>query len=413
MIEKLSHRHRTRGRRYAPSHKRSRAWVAVATGLIIAVVSGPVWSQSEEPIEKKIDWQKEQLKKIQQDIEAHRNKSKELKREEASVAKQLGSLDKEIALSSKLVAGMAEQEKLLSVQIDNLRANIIYEDAVLAYQKRRLAKRLRDLYKRGPDYRLQALMGSSDIQQMLRRYKFFTAMAQRDAQLVSEVAVRKDNLQIEQAALTEALADIAAVRAQRSEEKARLETSKRSRMAMLSRIRTEKSKHAQAIKELEKSEENLRDLIGRLEQRRLSGQTGRTPPGDFARLKGKLIRPVEGRIARKFGKDRHPEFGTVTFNNGVDIQASAGTPIRAVAAGNVEFVDWISGYGNCIILNHGGGYYTLYAHASDIFVRGGQYVEAREVIAEVGDSGSLNGYECHFEIRKSKQALNPMEWFAR
>jgi septal ring factor EnvC (AmiA/AmiB activator) len=103
----------------------------------------------------------------------------------------------------------------------------------------------------------------------------------------------------------------------------------------------------------------------------------------------------------------------VTFNNGVNIKAAAGTPIRAVAAARVEFVDWIAGYGNCIILNHGGGYYTLYAHAADIFVSPAQSVNAREVIAEVGDSGSLNGYECHFEIRKSKQPLNPADWFAK
>ena len=135
--------------------------------------------------------------------------------------------------------------------------------------------------------------------------------------------------------------------------------------------------------------------------------------GDFAKLKGRLIRPVEGKITKTFGKNRHPTFGTITYNNGVNIKAPAGAPIRAVATGKVEFVDWISGYGNCIILNHGGGYYTLYAHAAQIFVSPGRIVSQNEVIAEVGDSGSLNGYECHFEIRKSKDALNPMEWFRR
>ena len=141
--------------------------------------------------------------------------------------------------------------------------------------------------------------------------------------------------------------------------------------------------------------------------------SGDLPAGEFGKLKGSLMRPVEGKITKKFGKDKHPKFGTVTFNNGVNIKAPAGAPIKAVAAGRVEFVDWISGYGNCIILNHGGGYYTLYAHTSQIFVRTGQMVSLGDVIGEVGDSGSLNGYECHFEIRKSKQALDPMKWFAK
>ena len=95
------------------------------------------------------------------------------------------------------------------------------------------------------------------------------------------------------------------------------------------------------------------------------------------------------------------------------IGANSGAPIRAVAPAVVEFVDWIDGYGKCVILNHGGGYYTLYAHVAATFVSQGQKVEHGDVIAEVGDTGSLNGFECHFEIRKSKQALNPIELFAR
>jgi murein DD-endopeptidase MepM/ murein hydrolase activator NlpD len=123
------------------------------------------------------------------------------------------------------------------------------------------------------------------------------------------------------------------------------------------------------------------------------------------------MRPVKGEIVRAFGKNRHPRFGTVTFNSGIDIQASPGAPIRAVATGVVEFIDWIAGYGKCIILNHGGGYYTLYAHLSSTFVNKGAKITGGDVIAEVGDSGSLEGFGCHFEIRKSKEALNPMEWF--
>jgi len=84
-----------------------------------------------------------------------------------------------------------------------------------------------------------------------------------------------------------------------------------------------------------------------------------------------------------------------------------------VAKGVVEFMDWIAGYGKCVILNHGQGYYTLYAHVSSLFVQQGREVEQGDVIAEVGDSGSLEGFACHFEIRKSKEALDPMEWFAK
>jgi septal ring factor EnvC (AmiA/AmiB activator) len=271
------------------------------------------------------------------------------------------------------------------------------------------------MYMGGPaERRWDVILGGQNVADKLRRYKFLRMVAERDARLVREVSHRKRGLELEQAELTEALSEIAALRRVQETEAESLKKSKSARVAMLNQIRKDSAKHKQAIAELEKSQEKLKDLIGELERKRVGEKepTG-LPPGGFATLKGALQRPVDGKVIGTFGQSKHPRFGTVTFNNGIDIQAQPGSPIRSVAAGRVEFVDWIEGYGNCIIVNHGGGYYTLYAHASEIFVRADQNVLGNDVIAEVGDSGSLNGYACHFEIRKSKQALNPMEWFRR
>ena len=104
-------------------------------------------------------------------------------------------------------------------------------------------------------------------------------------------------------------------------------------------------------------------------------------------------------------------FGTKTFNSGVDITAKFGTPIAAVAKGRVEYVNWLEGYGKCAIINHGGGFYTLYANASEILVSVGKDVAAGETIGRVGDTGSTMGTALHFEIRKGREALSPLEWF--
>jgi septal ring factor EnvC (AmiA/AmiB activator) len=394
---------------------------AVRVGLVTTVflvllpwAAQVAWSQSEGSLDDRIDSQKSKLKKIQKDIQAHRAKTKELKREETSVMKQLSHLDKETALSKELLVQLDAREALLGQQIDSLRLNVAYEEQILAYQRRRLAARIRQMYMQGPRYDLQVILTSANVVEASRRYKFLQMTAERDANLVEEVRMRKADLEHEQAVLTEAMADVVALTNARRRENERLQESKNARVTMLKEIRTEKSQHTQAIDELKRSEEQMKDLIGQLEQRRLADRdSGELPAGEFAQLKGKLMRPVNGKITKKFGKDKHPKFGTVTFNNGVNIKAPAGAPIKAVATGRVEFVDWISGYGNCIILNHGEGYYTLYAHTAQIFVKAGQMVSRGDVIAEVGDSGSLNGYECHFEIRKSKQALNPMKWFAK
>lgn len=368
----------------------------------------------DQTLQDRIGGQQKELQRIKKEIEEHRAESRKLRQQEKNEIKTLSSLEKEIDLSRQFLRNLEQQESLMSERVDSLRSNVELVDTDLTAQRELFTRRLRQMYKRDPNYQWDILLGSENIQQAVRKYKFTRLVAEQDAALINEMRSRKLTLQIESAALTESLADMAVVRAEREEETEKLEGSKRQRNTMLAKIRTETSQTTQAIKDLEASQQELKDLIGRLESQRLDQDSeGYVGEEDFGKLKGKMIRPVDGKIVRGFGQQRHPKYGTVTFNNGVDIGSTAGAPIRTVAPGMVEFVDWIDGYGKCIILNHGGGYYTLYAHVSATFVAQGQTVAGGEVIAEVGDTGSLEGFDCHFEIRKSKQALNPLEWFGR
>jgi septal ring factor EnvC (AmiA/AmiB activator) len=387
---------------------------ALVCAVFMTSAPGPARAQSDQTLNDRIGDKKSELDRIKKEIDQHRAEAKKLRKQEKAVIKKLSSLDKEIDLSSQFLGNLSAQERLMVERVDSLRARIDYEDAKLADQKVILAKRLRQLYKRDPNYRWDILLGSTDLQQVVRRYKYSRLIAEQDAALIEQIRDRKLAFETENAALTESLAEISVVRTSRQDEAKNLEKSKKKRQTMLAQIRNEKSEHAEAIKELEKAQEEMKNLLGRLEQRRLEHEReGLVVEGDFVKLKGKMIRPVDGKVVRGFGKQKHPKYGTVTVNNGVDIGAASGAPIRAVATGVVEFVDWIDGYGKCIILNHGGGYYTLYAHVSTTFITQNQKVAHGEVIAEVGDTGSINGYECHFEIRKSKQALNPFDWFAK
>ena len=382
--------------------------------LIPLIALGGAQAQTDDSLQDRIGNQQKELDRIKKEIDDHRAESKRLGKQEKDTLKQLSSLEKEIDLSQQFLRNLEKQEELIEQQVNDLRMQILLQDSTLADQMDILSKRIRQMYKRDPNFRWDILLGSANLQDAVRRYKFEQIIAERDAALISEIRGRKMSFQTESAQLTESLADIAVVRQEREEEAGKLEASRKKRKVMLAQIRDKQGEHDAAIKDLEAAQKRVKDLIGSLEKRRLETHGGEfVPDGDFAKLKGRMIKPVDGKIVRRFGKIKHPKYGTVTFNNGVDISASSGDPIRAVATGQVEFVDWIEGYGKCVILNHGGGYYTLYAHVATTYVNQGQRVEFGTVIAEVGDSGSLNGFECHFEIRKSKQALDPSTWFAR
>jgi murein DD-endopeptidase MepM/ murein hydrolase activator NlpD len=115
----------------------------------------------------------------------------------------------------------------------------------------------------------------------------------------------------------------------------------------------------------------------------------------------------------EYGRETHPRFGTETVRTGIDIEAPEGTPIRAVAAGTVAYRGWLKGYGNLLVLDHGDGYYTLYAHASQILVDEGDQVKAGAVVGRVGETGSVDGPRLHFEVRYQSRAEDPQLWLRR
>jgi len=125
--------------------------------------------------------------------------------------------------------------------------------------------------------------------------------------------------------------------------------------------------------------------------------------------RGNLIWPIQGKIVRSFGTTKDKR-GIKLTNPGIDIRGLSGSSVAAAAAGKIIYISWLRGYGQFIILDHGANYYTLYANLTDIYVETGDMIKAGEVIAEIGDLGSLEGSILHFELRLKKESLDPLEW---
>jgi septal ring factor EnvC (AmiA/AmiB activator) len=387
---------------------RARRWLSAALAAMALVVAVGAFSNPADDVDAK---QKE-LDRIRKEIESHRAKSKQLQSQERKTLKTLSDLDKDIDLTNRYIKRLAEQEEMLDERVGDLRVQIGGREIVLTQQEEALAARIRQMYKRDPAYRWEVLLGAQSFNEAITRYQFMKLVTAQDAKLIKEFRESKSRLEAESARLAESLQEVAEVRAAREAESAQLENTKKKRQTTLSQIRNEKNRNADAIKELERAQAEMQSLIDEIIRRRVSDQD-LPPSGEFASMKGRLPWPVNGKMIRGFGKHTHPKYGTVTMNNGIDIQAPGGTPIIAVAAGVVEFVDWIDAFGKCVILNHGGGYYTLYAHVSTTMVTQGQKISRGQAIAEVGDTGSLQGYVCHFEVRQARKAMDPMEWLGK
>jgi septal ring factor EnvC (AmiA/AmiB activator) len=366
-------------------------------------------------IESQIVSEEEKLRQLRSEIEKHREEAQALEARERSLSGYLDEIDREVNLAEELVRHQEAKEELLRRQVELLSQELQLEEEKVERREKTLSSRLRALYMKEEHSDLEMLLSSRSLDELLESYRTLQLVADQDRRLLGEMRESLHRIQAQRSRLTETWSEIHQVTSEASEERARLLAKKKERQSALKRVRRERSSHVERIARLEKTREELEDLLAELERRRhegLSTPSAFIPEVAFASLKGRLPLPTRGEIVKKFGSSRHPHFGTVTFNNGVDIRAPEGTPIRCVADGRVEYVSWLQGYGNCAIVNHGDGFYTLYAHASRMLVEQGDRVDAGTVIAEVGDTGSLEGSKLHFEIRRSKQALDPQDWFA-
>lgn len=142
----------------------------------------------------------------------------------------------------------------------------------------------------------------------------------------------------------------------------------------------------------------------------VSNKVKNISPGAFRSFKGLLKMPVKGKIICFFGRHTNSHSKTVNFKTGIDIKADRGEPIYSVYDGQILYSNWFKGYGNMIIIDHGNHFYTVYAHAEELFKAKGDYVESGEVIATVGDTGSMIGPKLYFELRHHGRPVNPLDW---
>jgi septal ring factor EnvC (AmiA/AmiB activator) len=377
---------------------------------------------------------REQLKEVQRELGREREKVQAARRKEASLSRELAALEDDLRAKTKLLKDLEGKLRGSAQRIAKLSHDIGGTEARLQRSRNLLRQRLRAMYKQGRLGYVRVLLSADDLSSAGRRLKYLSALAAQDQRLIKVYNTSLADLSQKRADFERYKQEVAEATEKAATTRGQIVEEQRKYRALLVKVREEKADHLAAVKELEKSAKDLQALIARLQseeerQRRAS----RTAPrrqgsrgegggkekeesldirddGRFARLRGKLPWPANGTLASTFGRQEHPRFHTVTFNRGIEITAPHGRDILAVAEGTVIYADWFKGYGRLVILDHGSGYFTLYAHAADFLVKTGDGVSGGQVIAKVGDSGSLEGSQLYFELRHKGKPQDPLAW---
>jgi len=381
--------------------------------LTLAVLAGlalPAIGTAQDSLDAK----RREIDLMQREAREKRARARELRGKETQALGQLRRTDRELRSTRGRLQNLSRRRRNLGQQLETTRTDLQLSIQSLGGARERMRRRLRSIYKMGPARELEVMLSQQSFAQLMARWDFLLMVAEQDRQLVEDVRERKERVESLETRLQGHLSQIERTTRQTTSENQRLARLRDQRATTVASIQTQRQNYEAAAAELERSARALQRLLVQLEQKRKSRdvQRGRAPySGDFARGEGSLDWPVRGQVVGRFGRETHPRFGTTINNNGLDIAAAIGTPVQAVAKGSVEYTsEDFASYGPIVILNHGDGFMTLYAHLSDILVGVGQQVAAGQIIGRVGDTGSLKGAILHFEVRKGGTALNPQDW---
>jgi murein hydrolase activator len=278
----------------------------------------------------------------------------------------------------------------------------------LAAEQAALARQVRSTYMTGRQELFKLLLSQESPAVLGRMLVYFDYYNRARSVRIDAVAGELAKLAELAGETTRVETDLAALEAAQAREVASLEKSRDERRAAVANVDAEIRDGNAAVSKLRGEEQRLADLVQRVSELMVSLPVDTDEP--FARSKGKLTWPVQGRVAGNFGQTRGA--GPVRWN-GVLLEASAGTPVRAVHRGRIAFADWLQGLGLLVIVDHGGGYMSLYGHNEALLKESGDWVEPGEPIAQVGDTGGQARAGLYFEIRLNGEPVDPNPWIAK
>jgi septal ring factor EnvC (AmiA/AmiB activator) len=337
-------------------------------------------------------------------------------REEKSVLQELNEIDRSLtdarAQIRSVRAGIADLEeemKGINRKSADLQTQIKTNEA---YASQRLVA----LYKLNWIGRIQLLATAESFFDFLDRRSALQNILKQDERLLEKLNQDKIDLEslLEQLQLRKT--EKRALELTLKKQIRTLDAEQDKRAGLLRTIKNEKSTAMATLDELKHAAQELDSTLRNLPAARNrieSKETDQDADQAFERYKGLLSWPVKGKIVSFYGPYRDDRYNVTNFESGINIQAERGEPIRAVADGYTIFASWFKGYGNMVIIDHGDHYYTVYAHLEEVFKVKGDRVDKGEVIATVGDSGSLSGPGLHFEVRHHGKPTDPLQWIKK
>ena len=356
---------------------------------------------SVEQLDQQIQQNEAQLEQTKQRLADIENQLADLAGKEQAGLARLASLEEQIGLTRNYLARLRNQAAARSSEIAQVARQIEQTSAEAASRKEALGRRLIAIHKYGQLNPLTALLSTRSVPEVYRKMLYLRWVVRADQRLAAELSQLNLELAMQRSRLIAAQAELERLRREQLDQQAKLNMAIAAESALLKKVRSEKQTGQALQRQLTESAGRLQNLLADLQRRKEMALPQSAT--EFESKRGNLPWPLRGKIIAGFGSQVHPRYKTKTSNLGIDIKAEPSAAVRAVAPGRVAYADQFMGYGNLVIVDHGGGFYTLYSNLTEMSAQVGTEVTAGTQVGVVADY-------LHFEIRRDGKPVNPIDW---
>jgi len=375
-----------------------------------------------EEQEINIQQQQQKLNEIEQRKKDIEKEIERLKQEKVDYQKSLQKIQDLLSTAEKELQVAKNTYENTLKEITKLEEELNIEQNKLDLQMIILKNRLKKFYKYNNISYLAILINSKDFSQFLNRYRYLKQILENDSDIIKQVKEQVDLVKKQRDSFYNKKEITRMLEQEIAKEKENIEMSMEAKNKYLVKIEEERKKQLAVLEELEKSSAQIKEIIDtaylEMEKARTAQQqaqpqqritTSRKEP-TLQPKKGIFHLPVSGSIISNFGQQKQPDLNAYVFNSGIDISASLGEPVRAASFGSVIYIGNVKGYGDLIILDHGGNVVTLYAHLSKVLIKLNDQVSRGQIIGQIGTSGGVPSPRLHFEVRVEGKPANPFDW---
>jgi septal ring factor EnvC (AmiA/AmiB activator) len=372
-------------------------WVALATPLAAQPTSTD-----------RLRAQRDSLDRIRRERAELQNRMQDLKGRAHSLAEEVNNLARQSEATGRAVRSLDTQVAAVTDEVEGTTAKLVRAQDELAVKRAILQRRLTDIYRRGPLFSLEVMLSAESFGSLVARYKYLHEVARRDRTMVQRVKQLNEQIDRERRGLVRLQRDMVATREERAQEQQRYKELEEERSASLRRVERDATQAERRIAAIARDEAKLNSIIEAMEaERRRNPAPARSPGRAASGLRGSGILewPVDGSLLYPFGRAPGPD-QTLTSWQGIGIEAAAGTPVRAVAAGVVKLVDTqLATFGATVVILHPSGEYSIYSSLGSITVAENAIVDRGAQIGTVGSNDPRLPPHLHFEIRSGSKPI--------